>query len=92
MKKRKEKIAEAIIESQKQKIVLMVQDCERHIELVKNTKEMDIQKQILQHYQKVLNTINDNPDSYGICVRCKGDIEVDRLEIMPTAVVCKKCS
>jgi len=91
MKKRKEKLSDDFIKNQKSKILLMVQDCEKQLELISDPKEKQNQTQILNHFQKILDLISNYPKSYGICVRCNGDIEIQRLEAIPTAMVCKKC-
>ncbi len=91
MKKRKEKLSDDFIKNQEKRILLMIKGCEKQIELINDSKEKENQTHILSHYQKILDLINNNPKSYGICVRCNGDIEIQRLEAIPTAMVCKKC-
>ncbi len=91
MKKRKKMLSNDFIENQEKRILLMIQDCEKQIELINDSKEKENQIQILSHYQKILDLINNNPSSYGVCVRCNGDIEIQRLAVIPTAMVCKKC-
>ncbi len=44
----------------------------------------------LTHLEEALNRMDEG--TYGFCTRCSEDIEYERLEAKPEAVICEKCA
>lgn len=98
MRKRKVSLPSEFIESQKEIIISRLSKYEDRERIVGELKDGDVseytlykQKQVVPHLRKVLKTIEENPQNYGVCVRCGNDIEISRLKIVPAALVCKSC-
>ena len=47
------------------------------------------QRKIIPRLERVLNLIKNG--QYGVCQRCGGDIEMQRLALVPSAIECCTC-
>ena len=98
MRKRKMSLPSQFIESQKNIIISRLSKYESRERIEGELEDGDVseytlykQKQVVPHLRRVLKNIEENPQSYGVCVRCGNDIETSRLKLVPAALVCKSC-
>ena len=61
----------------------------RHNSQTMSTIERSKAEERISLIEAALSRIQD--DSYGKCLRCKGNIQVDRLRIYPEAKYCVEC-
>lgn len=53
------------------------------------TYMLDRQRKLLPQLKKALTLIEEG--EYGTCQRCGGEIEIERLKFVPSAMVCCSC-
>jgi DnaK suppressor protein len=61
----------------------------RHNSQTMSTIERSKAEERISFIEAALSRIQD--DSYGKCLRCNGDIQIDRLRIYPEAKYCVEC-
>jgi DnaK suppressor protein len=45
----------------------------------------------LYEIEEILRELDERPDEFGLCKRCRGPISIERLEIIPHTRYCRHC-